>query len=64
MSNNNRKNQKGHRYPCVKDIVLSPVEFDRLVEMINNPPPPTEKLLQARQRYLASKVDKEKGSHE
>ena len=35
-----------------ENIVLSNEDFDRVVELINNPKPPTPALIRARQRYL------------
>jgi len=36
-------------------IVLSAADFDRLVEELENPRPPTEALIKARQRYVELK---------
>lgn len=40
-----------------ENIVLSPEDFDRVVEEINNPKPPTPALIKARQRYLDLKKE-------
>jgi hypothetical protein len=43
--------------PMAEPIVLSNEDFDQIVKLINDPPPPSQNLIRARQRYLDLKKE-------
>lgn len=61
------KRKKGVKAPHFKDlqpgrIVLSPEDFDRFVEELNNPRPPNAKLKKAMEKFKALKAQQKRES--